>query len=143
MTQAARSRRRARAMPKDLPGEGILRALMDVVQARKNPEPEVRAAVDALGVRARDAKAERQFLHKLPETVKGALCGPLEAVEDVCRGFGEVLKIYVLEWPPRFPPPPDVLITAMAAAVVSAEFRVACARANIDQKEDDRGNCVH
>ncbi len=126
-----------------VPGFVLLRALYAVVKAGDNPEPELRAAVDAFFIRARDAKAERQFLHKLPEEAKRDLEGPLEALEVVCLDFNKALEIYVLEWPPPFPPPPDALIAAMAAAVVSAEFRVACARANIDQKEHDRGTCVN
>ncbi len=48
--------RRTRAMPKDLvPGEVLLRALLAVIQGGDNPEPELRAAVDAFCVRARDA----------------------------------------------------------------------------------------
>lgn len=118
-------------MSEDLvPGFVLLRALYAVVKAGDNPEPELRAAVDAFVVHARDAKAEREFLYKLPESANGELVGALEGLEGACRGFYKALEIYVLEWPPAFPPPPDTLMAAVAAAVVSAEFRVACARVN-------------
>lgn len=127
-----------------VPGFVLLRALYAVVKGGHNREPELRLAVNALCIRARDAKAERQFLDKQPEWAKGELVGPLEQLEGVCRDFDKALEIYLLErLPDEFIYPPDTLIAAAAAAVVAGEFRVACARANIDEKEDDHGNRVH
>ncbi len=125
----------------NVPGEALLRALHDVITAVGDPESEIRAAVDAFCVRWRDAKAESEFLGKRPD--QGDLVAALQTLEGACRGFHEALEVYVFEWPSPFPPPPDVLIAAVAAVVVSAEFRVACARANIKRMEEDHGTCVH
>ncbi len=70
-------------MSNDLvPGSALLRALCNVVKGGDNPEPELRAAVDAFLVRARDAEAERQFLHQQPESANGELVGALEGLKN-------------------------------------------------------------
>lgn len=124
-----------------VPGETLLRHLMAIVEGGENPEGELRAAVDAFFIRARDAKVEREFLHQLPE--EGSLVGALREVENTCRDFSKALEIHLLEWPPRFPPPPDALISAMAGALVSVEFGVATARLNVSKKEEDHGIFSH
>ncbi len=129
-------------MLKQLPGEDLLRALLAIVEAIGDPESELRAAVDAFYIRGRDAKAERQFLEKMPE--QGELVLGLEALENICLDFSESLSIHVLEWPSPFPPPRDSLIAAAAAAVVFSEFRIACGRANVkERKGEEDGNFRH
>ena len=132
-------------MPKDLvPGEALLRALMNVVQGGDNKEPELRLAVNTLWNRARDAEAERKFLHQQSESATVALCGSLEGLVGALRDFSTALGIYLLErLPDEYVYPPDTLIAAVAAAVAAAEFRVLCARAHIDEQEDENDIFVH
>lgn len=132
-------------MPEDLvPGEGLLRALMNVVQGGDNKEPELRLAVNNLWIRARDAEAERKFLHQQSESATVALCGSLEGLVGAFRDFSTALGIYLLDPPhDKFIYPPDTLIAAVAAAVAAAEFRVACARVNIQEKDEEHGICVN
>lgn len=131
-------------MPKDLvPGEALLRALMNVVEGGDNKEPELRIAVNDLWIRARDAEAERKFLHQQSEPATVAVCGALEGLVGAFRDLSRAFGIYLIEaLPDDYIYPPDTLIAATAAAVVAAEFRLLCARALINQ-EEEHGTLVH
>ncbi len=136
--------RRGRTMFKNLPGEAVLRALLRVVSAGDDWEPELHGAVGALRDRARAAEAERQSLYKLPECATSELISALEGLEGAYRGFCKALEIYVLD-PARNQSmqPPEALMATVGASLVCAEFRVACSRMNMKGKEDDHGNSVH